>query len=199
MRRSESYLELAEHLFRLAKTSDKLHDAALHEAFHLLFRAAHEAVMEAFHYRTSRWGRLASRLPPPLRQEFRKYADVLHIAFHYIGALPSAYDQWFFYWRDRVRCFIEAVLRKEPAPPLQSPECYLQTARLLLRLCEEVPRGLRQRLLRHLFDELRSGFAVLGQVPDRLIELLRRLPSGWRQSAKYWIASLENAIQKQEA
>ncbi len=84
-------------------------DGSIRLAFNRLFDAARVAVMVYLATNETRWGRTKRRLPPPYKNEFEEFINVLHIDYFYNGNYPDNYEEEFEEWHKRVEDFVRKM------------------------------------------------------------------------------------------
>lgn len=97
------------HLTQAQQANDpRIAEGFYRDAFNALFDAARIAVQAFLSTDETRWGILASRLPPDLEQRFRAIINRLHVDFFYRGDFPpDDPSSEFAYWRQVIAQFID--------------------------------------------------------------------------------------------
>ena len=109
MLNADQYLENGHH----APTEFR-RDGHYRTAFNALFDAARMAAMAYLVMEETRWGELRRAVPAPHAEEFRRFMDVLHVAYFYNGDYPRQdVEAEFRRWRHRVSRFIETLEQEQ--------------------------------------------------------------------------------------
>jgi len=102
------------------ETNAVLKDEYYQTAFGKLFDIARKSAQAFLNTDNSRWGALRRSLPEPFNEEFRTFANTLHVQYSYDGRYPrDRADEEYNVWRQKVVEFVdglEATLRARDEP-----------------------------------------------------------------------------------
>ena len=90
------------------ETNPPTKDHAYRTAFQTLFDVARNAAQAFLNTESSRWGQLRRSLPDPHDEEFRTFANTLHVQYAYDGRYPKdRADEEYSVWREQVVRFVD--------------------------------------------------------------------------------------------